>query len=105
MDPGADEDDCRSCYEAGTGLGSALFDTRNGFNKLNRYLMLWNVAHLWNQGSQFAFNRYRHWVCCLVRTEPGHPPLVIYSQEGIMQGDCLVPCHEPLQGGADVTCI
>jgi hypothetical protein len=24
----------------GTGFGSALFDARNGFNELNRYLML-----------------------------------------------------------------
>jgi hypothetical protein len=23
---------------------------------LNRYLMLWNVAHLWNRGRRFAFN-------------------------------------------------
>ena len=87
--PGAAEDDRHSRYEAGTGFGSALFDARNGFNELNRYLMLWNVAHLWNQGSRSAFNCYRHWVCCLVRTEPGHPPLVIHSQEGITQGDCL----------------
>ena len=87
--PGAAEDDRHSRYEAGTGFGSALFDARNGFNKLNCYLMLWNVAHLWNQGSRSAFNCYRHWVCCLVRTEPGHPPLIIHSQEGITQGDCL----------------
>ena len=89
VDPGVAEVDRHSCYEAGTGFGSALFDARNGFNELNHYLMLWNVAHLWNQGSRFAFNRYRHWVRCLVRTEPGHPPLVIHSQEGITIGDCL----------------
>ena len=64
-------------------------DASNGFNELNRYLMLWNVAHLWNQGSRFAFNRYRHWVRCLVRTEPGHPPLIIHSQEGITHSNCL----------------
>ena len=40
---GAAEDDRRSRYEAETGFGSALFDARNGFNELNRYLMLWNV--------------------------------------------------------------
>jgi hypothetical protein len=79
VDLGTNEDDCRSRYEVGTGFGSALFDARNGFNELNRYLMLWNVAHLWNQGSRFAFKRYRHWVRCLVRTEPGHPPIVIHS--------------------------
>jgi len=60
-----------------------------GAAKDDRNLMLWNVAHLWNQGSRFAFNRYRHWVRCLVRTEPGHPPLIIHLQEGITQGDCL----------------
>jgi len=96
VDPGVAEDDCHFHYEAGTGFGSALFDTRNGFNELNRYPMLWNVAHLWNQWSRFAFNCYWHWVCCLVRTEPGHPPLVIHSQEGITQGDC----HESLHGVA-----
>ncbi len=47
------------------------------------------LAHLWNQGSWFAFNRYRHWVRFLVRTEPGTLPIVIHSQEGITQGDCL----------------
>ena len=46
VDLGVAEDDCHSRYEAGTGFGSALFDARNGFNKLNCYLMLWNVAHL-----------------------------------------------------------
>ncbi len=89
MDPSAAEYDRHSPYKAETGFGSALFDARNGFNELNRYLMLWNVAHLWNQGSRFAFNRYRHWVRCLVRTEPRTPPIVIHSQEGITQGDCL----------------
>ena len=51
--------------------------------------MLWNVAHRWNRESRFAFNRYRHWVRYLVRSEPGEPALVIHSKEGITQGDCL----------------
>ena len=89
VDPGVAKDDSNSCYKEGTGFGSALLDARNGFNELNRYLMLWNVAHLWNHGSQFAFNSYCHWVCCLVQTEPGGPPLAIHSKEGITQGDCL----------------
>ena len=89
VDPGAAEDDRHSRYKAGGSFGSALFDAKNGFIELNRELMLWNVADLRNQGSRFAFNCYRHWVRCLVRTEPGHPPLVIHSQEGITQGDCL----------------
>jgi hypothetical protein len=89
VDPRASEDGSYSRYEEGTGFGLALFDARNGFNKLNRYLMLWNVAHLWNRGSWFAFNRYRHWVCCLVRSEPGTQAIMIHSKEGITQGDCL----------------
>ncbi len=59
-DPGAAKDTSNSRYEEGTGFSSALFDARNGFNKLNCYLMLWNVAHLWNRRSRFAFNCYRH---------------------------------------------
>jgi len=89
VDLGAAEDDHHSSYEWGPGFGSALFDARNGFNKLNRYLMLWNIAHLWNHGSQFAFNRYRHWVRCLVRSEPGTQAILIRSKEGITQNDCL----------------
>jgi hypothetical protein len=89
INPGAAEEPEFSRYEPGTGFGSALFNTRNGFNKINRYLMLWNVAHCWNRASWFAFNRYRHWVQCLVRLEPGEPALVIHSKEGIMQGNCL----------------
>jgi len=89
VDPGAAEDDHHSHYEWGNGFGSALFDARNGFNELNRYLMLWNVAHLWNCGSLFAFNWYRHWVSCLVRSEPGTQAIMIHSKERITQGDCL----------------
>ncbi|KAL3810422.1 hypothetical protein ACHAXA_005630 [Cyclostephanos tholiformis] len=89
IDPGAAEDASFSRYELRTGFGLALFNGQNGFNEINRYLMLWHVAHCWNQGSRFAFNRYRHWVRCLVRSEPGEPAIVIHSKEGITQGDCL----------------
>ncbi|KAL7543292.1 hypothetical protein ACHAXR_013157 [Thalassiosira sp. AJA248-18] len=76
VDPGA-ADDRRSKYVAGT-----------HFNELNRYLMLWNVAHLWKRGSRFTFNRYRHWGICIVRDRPGSPAIVIHSKEGVTQGDC-----------------
>ena len=89
VDPGAAEDAALSRYEPGTDFGSALSDARDSFNELNCYLMLWNVVHRWNRGSRCAFNRYRHWVRCLVRSEPGEPALVIHSKEGITQGDCL----------------
>jgi hypothetical protein len=101
-DPGAAEDTSNSRYEEGTGFSSALFDARNGFNELNRYLMLWNVAHLWNRRSRFAFNRYRQWVRCLVRTEPGESLIVIHSKEGITQGDCFA---KPVYSGTDAPCI
>ena len=45
INPRAAEDVTFSRYEPETGFGSALFDTRNGFNEIKRYLMLWNVAH------------------------------------------------------------
>ena len=51
VDPGTAKDDHHSHYEAGTGFGSALFGAKNGFNELNCYLMLWNVAHLWIRGA------------------------------------------------------
>jgi hypothetical protein len=88
-DPGGAENTSNSRYEEGTGFGSALFDARHGFNKLNRYLMLLNLAHLWNCRSRFAFNRHCHWVRCLVRTEPGESSIVIHSKGGIRQGNCF----------------
>ena len=85
VDPGAAEGVGFSCYEEETSFGLALFDVRNCFNELNRYLMLWNMAHRRNQGSRFAFHRYRHWDwvhCLVVWTEPGELPLVIQSRGG-----------------------
>ena len=98
-DPGAAEDATFSRYEPETCFGSALFDARNGFNEISRYLMLLNVAHRWNWGSRFASNKYWHWVCCLVRSEPGEPALVIHSKEGDHAGRLL--CDEPIQHCAD----
>ena len=42
------EDHADSRYTPDSGFGTALFDAKNAFQELNRYLMLWNVAHLWN---------------------------------------------------------
>jgi len=86
---GLDSTSTNSRYTPNTGFGAALFDARNAFNELNRYLMLWNVAHLWNRGSRFAFNRYRHWGICLVRDRPGQLAIELHSKEGITQGDCF----------------
>ena len=85
IDAGAAEDENYSGYEAGTGYGVAFFDGRNAYCELNCHLMLWNVAHLWNKGSRFAYNRYRHWGKVFVRDKLGKPAIVIHSKEGISQ--------------------
>ena len=46
-DAGAAPDQTHSRYEPNTGFGCALFDASNGFNRLNRYQILWSVHHLW----------------------------------------------------------
>ena len=73
-------------YEERTGFGMALFDARNVFCELNRHLILWNVAHLWNKGSGFLYNRYRHWGKVSVRDEPRKLAIIIQSKEGIAYG-------------------
>ena len=72
--------------EEGTSFGMALFDARNAFCELNRHLMLWNVAHLWNKGSRFLYNCYHHWGKVFVRDETGKLVIIIHSKEGIDQG-------------------
>jgi hypothetical protein len=44
-DPGKAADTSLLRYVPDRGFGTALFDARNGFNEVNRYLMLWTVAH------------------------------------------------------------
>ena len=46
---------------------TTLIDARNGFNKLSRLAMLWNVQHCWSAGARFAFNFYKHWAQLLLR--------------------------------------
>ena len=88
-DPGAAETTPLSRWEADVGFGAGLYDAENAFQKLNRYLMLWNAGHLWNKASRFLFNRYRHFNLVYVRREPGQPPITIQCQEGIAQGCVL----------------
>ncbi len=89
MDPGKAADTSRLRYVPNSGFGTELFDARNGFNEVNRYLMLWTVAHHWTKASRFAFNRYRHQNIVFVRNRPGKPPIMILSREGIAQGSSL----------------
>ncbi len=88
-DPGKAADVSRSRYVPDSGFGAALFDAKNGFKKVNRYLMLWTAAHRWTKASRFAFNRYRHQNIVYVRDRPGKPPIWILSREGIAQGCSL----------------
>ena len=59
--------------------GTTLVDARNGFNKLSRLAMLWNLRHRWPAGARFAFNCYKHWAQLLLR-QPGDLPVTILSR-------------------------
>ena len=85
-DPGQDEDTSRSRYEPDTGFGAGIFDAKNAFGELNRYQLLWAIAHRWPKGSRFAFNCYRHYSIVYVRDEPGKPCIVLLCKDGIPQG-------------------
>ena len=87
VDRGADPNHSRSRYQAGVGFGMNALDADNAFNRLTRYLMLWQTAMLWSKASRFVFNRYWHWNLIFLRDEPGKPAIVIHSKEGTMQGD------------------
>ena len=88
-DRGAAPDQTHSRYEPNIGFGCALFDAKNGFNMLNRYLMLWTVQHRWASASRFVFNVHRHDILCIVRTSPGQEAKTLLSREGITQGGVM----------------
>ena len=44
-DPGEAEDVSRLRYVPDSGFETTLFDAKNGFNEVNRYLILWTAAH------------------------------------------------------------
>ncbi len=50
--------------------------------------MLWTVRHEWLSGARFAFNCYRHWATLVIRGKGGTSYL-LYSKEGVTQGDPL----------------
>ncbi len=89
--------------------GLTLIDARNGFNELSHYAMLWTARHRWPESTRFAFNCYRHYARCLVRTLGGKPSILL-SREGVTQG-CpqsgilyglgLLPLAEFLQCNSD----
>ena len=65
-----------------------LVDAKNGFNELNRTAMLWQVRFRWPSGSRFAFNCYRHHGQLVMR-RPSGESIILFSQEGVTQGDPL----------------
>jgi hypothetical protein len=83
----------RSRYVLDSSFRTALIDARNGFNEVNRYLMLWTVAHRWTKASRFAFNCYRHQNIVSSTTGLVNPP-----HNSIQGGHCpgMQPLHEPL---------
>ncbi len=79
----AEGDQQGECVDGPEGL--TLIDARNGFNELSRFAMLWTARHRWPKGARVAFNCYRHYVRCLVRS-PGGKPSILVSREGVTQG-------------------
>ncbi len=78
------EEDQREEYVDGP-EGLTLNDARNGFNELSCYAMLWTARHHWPKSVRFAFNCYRHYARCLVRS-PGGKLSILLSREGVTQG-------------------
>jgi len=85
-DPGAEPVDEHSRYQPHTGYGMGLYAADNAFQRLKRYLMLWNVAHLWKKASMLILINYRHHNIVYVYRAPVEAPIIIHSKEGISQG-------------------
>jgi hypothetical protein len=75
-------------FDAEEEWGFLLIDAANAFNELNRTAMLWTIRHEWPAGARFAFNCYRHWATLVIRGKQG-TCVVIFSKEGVTQGDPL----------------
>ena len=69
--------------------GFLMIDADNGFNAYSRIRMLWTIRHLWPAGARFAFNCYKFQSMLIVRDPGGLNYLILYSREGVTQGDPL----------------
>jgi hypothetical protein len=89
MDPPGDAADV-SCsrYVPDSGFGTALFDAKNGFNKVNRYLVLWTAAHRWTK-ARICLQPLPPPEHSYLHDRPGKPPFRILSREDIAQGCSL----------------
>jgi hypothetical protein len=70
-------------------VGILIIDARNAFNEQNRTVMLWVVRHEWPSGARFTFNCYHHWCTLVIRGKDGNGAVIIFSKEGVVQGDPL----------------
>lgn len=66
--------------------GFKVLDAKTRFNKLSQMTMLWTVCQQWPNDSRFSFNCYCHEVM-LIACNPGCKPIILWSQNGVMQGD------------------
>jgi len=73
----------------GEDVGFLMIDADNGFNAYSRIRMLWTIRHLWPAGARFVFNCYKFQSMLIVRDPGGLNYLILYSREGVTQGDPL----------------
>jgi hypothetical protein len=70
--------------------GFLIIDACNAFNDQHRMVMLWILRHEWPaSGARFTFNCYRHWCTLVIRGKDGNGAILIFSKEGVVQGDPL----------------
>ena len=50
------EDTSIFAFEPAIDFEACLIDANNAFQRINRYLLIWNVIHRWHNGSRLAFN-------------------------------------------------
>jgi hypothetical protein len=76
-------------YEEEEEWGFMFVDAANTFMELNWTAILWTIQHEWPSGARFAFNCYPHWATGAVIRGKGGTVVLIFSKEGVTQGDPL----------------
>jgi hypothetical protein len=73
-------------------FGMLLIDAFNAFNLLHRPTALLNARIAWPRAAQFIFNLYKEASILVVRGASGHPPRLLWSSSGVVQG-CPLSMH------------